>query len=327
MKIRLAILTTLSLISAAGCQKYQDTDSFCGEEHEVSLILGVPSTKSSVTEKEATINNARIYVFGSDNKLKLVKDVKSSVFNIYLTEGTYSFYTFVNFKSLPENPSTIDEVYGTATDLRDNNHDNLLMTGALKNQEISSDAALGITVKRLVARFTCNVTNNLKSPELAAKTFQIENLYITNVAGETDFALSRVPDEKGVWYNKMKFINGPADNITSHLNLYQSVAYQETVTPDDIFYAYPNPYSDPADRSRWSVRCTRFVLTARIGGVPYYYPVTVTPVESNKHYIVSINVTAPGVDNPEEIPVTQNYAQVNILVSDWDDGGTVPQTF
>jgi len=326
MKLKLIILSIISLTLPAGCQKNQETNLPEGEEHMVSLMLGVP-VKSQVTETEAAINKARVYVFDSNNRLKLVKDVKSSVFYIYLTEGTYSFYTFVNFNSLPENPSTIEEVFATTTDLRDNNLNNLLMTGTLPDQEINSDATLGITVKRLVAKFTCNVTNNLKSPELAAQAFQIEDLYITNVIGETDFATSRVPDASGLWYNPMKFVNGPADNITSHLSIYKTVPYQETATTDDIFYAYPNPWSDPADRSQWSTRCTRYVLKARIGGVPYYYPVTVTPVESNKHYIVSINVTAPGLDNPEDIPVTQNFAQVNIRISDWDDGGTIPQTF
>lgn len=327
MKLKLITLTTLLMISFTGCQKGRSTPGSDGEKHAVTLLLGMP-TKSSVTETEANINNARIYVFSSnDNNLVLVKDVKSSVFNIYLTEGVYSFYTFVNFTSLPEKPSSIDEVYACTTYLTDNEPAKLVMTGALPDQEINSDASLGITVKRLVAKFTVNVTNNLKSPDLIAKGFQIEDIYITNVVGETNLGQTRIPDADGKWYNRMRYENGEADGMTSKLSLNKSVPHQQTVTVDEAFYAYPNPYSDPEDRTEWSVRCTRYVLRARIGNIPYYYPVTVTPVEANKHYIVSINVTAPGVDNPEAIPQTQNFAQVSIKISDWDDGGTIPQTF
>ncbi len=327
MKLKLITLTTIFLMSFTGCQKdcITTVHRSDGEQHAVTLMLGVP-TKSSVTETEAQVNKARIYVFSSENdELVLVKDIKSSVFNIYLTEGTYSFYTFVNFKSLPEKPSSIDEVYACTTNLTDNEPGNLVMAGALPNQKITADATLGVTVKRLAAKFTFTVTNHLKSQDFTK--FEIEDLFITNVVGETNFGLTMNPDASGIWYNKMTFINGSADKVTSKLNIYKEVPLNETTTTDDAFYAYPNPNPDPEDRTEWSVRCTRFVLKGRIDNVPYYYPVTVTPVEANKHYIVTIEVTAPGVNYPEEVPQTQNFALVSVKVSDWDDGGTIPQTF
>lgn len=154
------------------------------------------------------------------------------------------------------------------------------------------------------------VNRDFTSAALAALDFSIDEIFITNVAGDVNYGLTDNPVE---WYNKMDYSSELA--MFTHDAPAASVANEEAYSTQHTFYCYPNKAAD-SDAASWSPRRTRLVLKTTLGTDTYYYPVTLPELENNRSYELEITITRPGSDNAD-MPVSFEDCAFEITVKPW----------
>ncbi len=333
MKIReQTIVLAAAALSLVSCDIYQEKCGDCsGSRVSVSLggIVSAVTTRAEGVgyEDESAVNSVQVYAFSSpDGKFvdRAAGTGTEECLEFYLLNSTYDFLAFVNCPELPSAPETRSDLESIVTELADNSTGGFQMCGSLERQTIQADSRLTVEVRRIVAKVTYVCCVNMKSASLAALPFRVRGIYMTNVCGENNYALSAAPDIGGIWYNRRNIEDsGSVAELISSGNMDEIVAQGDSIQTGHSFYLYPNPWPDPDDRGGWSLRRTRFVLKADIGGVTTYYPVTIPQVERNKHYEIDLTITGWGVDDPEDIPGTSSLAEVEIRVAEWEDGGRI----
>lgn len=331
MKIRnLIIASTAVALTLVSCDVYQEKCNTCSVSR-VNVKLGgsvpvvVTRAEGVKEEDEYAVNSVQLYVFSSaDGRFVERMTYSESSYDFYLFNSTYDFLAFVNCPELPAAPESRAVLEKTVSKLSDNGTANIQMCGALERQTIQADSQLTVEVSRIVAKVTYVCRVEMKSATLAAEPFHVKELFMTNVCGENDYALDAAPGLEGIWYNRRNLeSSGTVSNLISSGEMEHIVPQGDSIQTGHTFYVYPNPFSDPDDRSGWSQRRTRFVLKAEIGGMNTYYPVTIPCVERNKHYEIDLTITGRGVDDPEDIPGTSFLAEAAIRVADWEDGGKI----
>ena len=313
---------------AAACER--DTCSLCPETPElrhVQLVLSGPAVRtraSSVTEEqESAVTECSLFVYSRDGRLVNKYDSKSGLFDFYLTDETYDFVAVANKPQLPSS-HTRDELFAQPTQLAENAVGHFVMAGSLPDHVIQSDEKITIGVRRVVSKVTYRIRTAFTGT-LATKPFRIEEIYLTNVAGENNLGLTAPPDASGRWYHPMNRsgVNGGTVDDLLYGKIDAAMAAVDSIWSGHTFYLYPNASPDSHDKENWSARCTRFVVKATLDGTTTYYPVTIPVAGSNKHYNIDLTISNYGVEHPEDIPQKNEYLDVVITASEWEDGGTI----
>ena len=326
---RFLFVTALLLVAAPGCDR--EPCAVCGEEplpRHVTLTLErcVPATRSADVSQEAEgwVSRCLLYVFSRGGSLVGSYPSSDGIFEFYLTDETYDFVAVANKEVLPSAPPTKESLLSTVTTLSENDTSRFVMVGSLNNHLIAADEKITVEVSRLVAKVTCLVRTAFTGI-LAERPFVVEDIFLTNVAGENDLTLSRsVPDASGTWYNRMDLAKTgdtghPAEFL--HERVGRQMAASDSLGDGLCFYAYPNSSADSHDKDRWGSRCTRFVVRATLGGKRYYYPVTLEEVRPNRHYHIDLTIAGYGFDHPEDQDSPDGSAAASVTVSPWVDGG------
>ena len=308
------------LLCAAACNKPSLSEVDPSPIPEMAtLTVGVssgPATKSTsiTSEDEAAVSNLQVLVFRTNGALDAYGTVdNASELQISCTTGEKKVYAVVNAPSLAA-ISTEDALKATSSLLADNTSTAFEMIGST-TVTLPHAGTVNIDVNRIVSKIVLkSVTKNFTSAALAAKTFTIDEIFITNVAGDINFGLTAAPT---VWFNQKAYASEQA--------AFTHDAPDVTVgsTPygtEHRFYAYPNPTStspDPEGGDTWSPRHTRLVLKTTLGTDIYYYPITLPILEPNKSYeINNLTITRPGSSDPD-IPVSINDCTFSITVLPW----------
>ena len=184
------------------------------------------------------------------------------------------------------------------------------MIGHQDGVDLPEDSPVTIDVHRLAARVVIKkITRAFTAAALAAKSFSIDQIFLINVAGDTNYGETAAPS---VWFNKQAYASEQA--AFTYDAPAASLANNASYSTVHSFFAYPNASAD-SDAAVWSPRHTRLVVKATLGTDVYYYPITLPALESNKSYeIEELILTRPGSDDPDKpVSIQECTFQINVL--------------
>ena len=282
-----------------------------GERTELTVGIATELTRSTTitADDEVKVNNLQVFVFRGDALDAYgVADNASSV-TVSCTKGDREVYAVVNAPDLKD-IATKTDLLAAKSALSDNNESNFVMIGKT-NADLPSELPVNVEVDRIVSKVVLKTVNRaFTSAALAALNFSIDEIFITNVAGDVNYGLTDNPLE---WYNKMDYNSEMA--MFTHDAPAASVVNEEAYSTQHTFYCYPNKAAD-SDAASWSPRRTRLVLKTTLGTDTYYYPVTLPELENNKSYELELTITRPGSESPDN-PVSFADCTFSISVKPW----------
>ena len=282
-----------------------------GERTELTVGIATGMTKSTTitAEDEVKVNNLQVFVFRGDALDAYGVADNASTVTVSCTKGNREVYAVVNAPDLKD-IATKTDLLATKSALSDNDESNFVMIGKT-NADLPSELPVNVEVDRIVSKVVLKTVNRaFTSAALAALNFSIDEIFITNVAGDVNYGLTDNPLE---WYNKMDYNSEMA--MFTHDAPAASVFNEEAYSTLHTFYCYPNKAAD-SDATSWSPRRTRLVLKTTLGTDTYYYPVTLPELENNKSYELELTITRPGSDSPDN-PVSFADCTFSISVKPW----------
>ena len=282
-----------------------------GERTELTVGIATGMTKSTTitAEDEVKVNNLQVFVFRGDALDAYGVADNASTVTVSCTKGNREVYAVVNAPDLKD-IATKTDLLATKSALSDNDESNFVMIGKT-NADLPSELPVNVEVDRIVSKVVLKTVNRaFTSAALAALNFSIDEIFITNVAGDVNYGLTDNPLE---WYNKMDYNSEMA--MFTHDAPAASVVNEEAYSTQHTFYCYPNKAAD-SDATSWSPRRTRLVLKTTLGTDTYYYPVTLPELENNKSYELELTITRPGSDSPDN-PVSFADCTFSISVKPW----------
>ena len=282
-----------------------------GERTELTVDIATGMTKSTTitAEDEVKVNNLQVFVFRGDALDAYGVADNASTVTVSCTKGNREVYAVVNAPDLKD-IATKTDLLAAKSALSDNDESNFVMIGKT-NADLPSELPVNVEVDRIVSKVVLKTVNRaFTSAALAALNFSIDEIFITNVAGDVNYGLTDNPLE---WYNKMDYNSEMA--MFTHDAPAASVVNEEAYSTQHTFYCYPNKAAD-SDATSWSPRRTRLVLKTTLGTDTYYYPVTLPELENNKSYELELTITRPGSDNAD-MPVSFEDCAFEITVKPW----------
>ena len=282
-----------------------------GERTELTVGIATGMTKSTTitAEDEVKVNNLQVFVFRGDALDAYGVADNASTVTVSCTKGNREVYAVVNAPDLKD-IATKTDLLAAKSALSDNDESNFVMIGKT-NADLPSELPVNVEVDRIVSKVVLKTVNRaFSSAALAALNFSIDEIFITNVAGDVNYGLTDNPLE---WYNKMDYNSEMA--MFTHDAPAASVVNEEAYSTQHTFYCYPNKAAD-SDATSWSPRRTRLVLKTTLGTDTYYYPVTLPELENNKSYELELTITRPGSDNAD-MPVSFEDCAFEITVKPW----------
>lgn len=282
-----------------------------GERTELTVGIATGMTKSTTitADDEVKVNNLQVFVFRGDALDAYGVADNASTVTVSCTKGNREVYAVVNAPDLKD-IATKTDLLAAKSALSDNDESNFVMIGKT-NADLPSELPVNVEVDRIVSKVVLKTVNRaFTSAALAALNFSIDEIFITNVAGDVNYDLTDNPLE---WYNKMDYNSEMA--MFTHDAPAASVVNEEAYSTLHTFYCYPNKAAD-SDATSWSPRRTRLVLKTTLGTDTYYYPVTLPELENNKSYELELTITRPGSDNAD-MPVSFEDCAFEITVKPW----------
>ena len=323
-----AVAATLCTVA---CNKNMDTQinevpNPANEQERFELKVQVRSGGDLVQTKSTTItpasevivNNLQVFVFRGDALDAYGKVTGEDEITLSCTGGERQVYALVNCPDLSA-ISTKTALLAASSQLSGNGPTSFQMIGHQDEVDLPDDSPVTIDVHRLAARVVIKkISRDFTVSALAAKSLTIDQIFITNVAGDINYGETASPS---VWYNKMAYSNEQA--LFTYDAPASSLANAASYSTAHSFYAYPNPTVGDAEAGSWSARHTRLVVKTTLGTDVYYYPITLPVLQANKSYeIEELILTRPGSDNPDK-PVSFQDCTFQLNVVDWT---TVPVT-
>lgn len=296
------------------------------------------ATKSALSGlDEKKVRSLQVFVFNaSTGKKETDKFVTASSLTITSPVGNKHLWAVVNHERFAD-ITTESALKETVCDLSDNYTSAggicLVMAGEKDVTVTQENISVEVNVTRLVSRIVLRkVTRAFADTYLKDCTFTIKDIYLKNVAGDTNFSLDKNGNEwnikdPSVWYNRMRDENTSAVTplICDH-NL--GIACEEGTAKDidRVWYACPNPTSGDSNAADWSARHTRLVVHAEVtgygnsGAIQSYYTFTLPVLKRNSSYEISgITFTMLGKSNDDDDTVTDTgIASITLSVKDWD---------
>ncbi len=273
-------------------------------------------------EEETRINSVQLYIFSSEGTLLQKITGNGREYEVILPNECCTFCCFVNSPALPSAPSSIEELFMCESYLWNNSRGSFQMTGLL-TADIDSDMELEIVVHRMVAKVECIIRTEFGNSHLAEMPFTLHRIYLTNVAGKNNFALTAMQGDDGLWYNKMGYQQSSCDNLICGSLINRPMNDRDSLLIDETLYPYPNSNIDCFDRTLWSARKTRLIIEATLGETLWYYPVTMEKSVANTHYLYDITITREGVSHPEEPVKEPGTLKTIVKIQEWNEGGEI----
>lgn len=341
--IKKLVFLLLLLSCARPLPPLTDTPEEMGSWVEVLFQAG-DGTKTEVPGDVSESNISRWAVFAFDDAsgwFRYATSLSASGIPLKLLVGhAYTCFAIVNYPTsgtgafLPSTVRTPADLTDKIAYLGDNGNGSLLMFGAesvLLTDEVPTTQTIHVT--RLVSRIdvTRVAVDFSAKPELAAKTFTLKHIYITNAYRttryEADYSPSQLSSSRASWYNSGGWHRGEAaetgmDALLGKRDINTVITAGTPYTNRCTFYAFPNaiPLSDDTHQMDvWEKRCTRIVLEATLDGETLYYQVNVPEMARNHIYSASdIVILGRGSRDPEIIDIPDDDSLV--ITVTWQDG-------
>ena len=370
MKEHLTLLRLLALaaLAAAGCAKpLPDIDPTAptGTGPLVEVVFSASDGGDGVLTRATGLTPAheqavgRWAVFAFDDEsgwYACATSASGTSVSISLRAGrSYTCYALVNYPVTGAgafNPAAVkapSDLTGKLAYLSDNALSSILMYGSvpLTPQAADYDPGSGtvpsvqttVSVSRLVSRIdVLRVGVDFSDkPHLAAKTFTLRHIYVTNTYRTTrygsDYSYAELSASRSAWYNTMGWHRGESAEAGMDL-LLGDRGIDAVLTPSaphtvqHSFYVFPNPTPRSADHhetDEWSRRSTRIILEATSGDDTVYYQVNLPAMERNHIYSAqSIVIRGRGSNDPELMDVDPDVIDAPIVSDDeWDTGDDI----
>lgn len=324
-KISSAALAALACIA---CEKKGDVEEYADSE-PVTLEVVIPSAVTKVTSvgNEEAVSSYQIFVYSSDDSMLetyTTSGGESSSVKLKCTTGQKEIVVLANAPDMKSYVS-LASLKSAYSRLEHNDVGSLVMEGSTA-VNLTASSTVEIQLKRLVAKIRLkNVTLDFDSDAYSDMDFKILSAYLINVPADKKY-LGTVSAAQGYgpteWYNKLGYQSDDAYDSILHDDINEVVDGE--YSDEHVFYCYPNPYQTDDYSSVWSVRPTRLVVEAELGGVRYYYPVSLPELKQNTAYDVSLVVTRPGkTDVNDEVKKYDETFSIEIV--DWADGSVVEE--
>ena len=314
-----AALTSAGTIS---CNKENTVEI---PEERVEIHFGIDDIVTKATNisaaDEIEVNNLQVFVFRADGALDAYGSAEAESLTLSCTTGDRKIYAAVNAPTL----STVSDstvLLSKTTDLSDNSTDSFVMFGR-KDENISGAQNIVVPVTRKVAKVSVNsITTDFTSAIYQGQTFTVKDIYLINVAGDAKYSLEGAPTK---WYNqRRKSTELAALTVDSGINY--TIANKESYNTNHSFYCYPNPTTSDTSAEIWSPRYTRLVIETTLGGITYYYPISIPGIQANHTYTVtSLKITRPGSTDPD-VPVSSAECTFSVTGNDWITGTRTTET-
>lgn len=311
----------LALSVLAACDVKETRYESCGKEM-IELGVSLPSGMTKVTGEsgEGAVADLQVFVFDESGALEAYGHTASSSLTLNCYPGSKKAVALVNAPSYSEITS-YSGLTAKLSSLTDNAVGRLVMEGET-DVRLTSSTSVTVPVSRIAAKITLkSVVNAMELEYHRKQTFALTSVYLINVAGDREYLGDSAPTQ---WYNKMKYESASPSFLWQSLNG-KVLSYSGTHDDGNYFYCYPNHTEEDFNDGSWKPRHTRLVVEATLGGNTCYYPVTLPEVDQNTAYEISLTVTRPGSDSPDD-PVDTHSAEFKIKVVDWIDGGDINET-
>lgn len=299
--------------------------------------------------REEKVNRWAVFVFDQESEWFAYGSSSDEGIIVNLRAGrTYQCYSLVNYPLSgpgaidPSSVRSADELTNKLASLSYNRTDNLVMYGSATvspsaqpqggEGEVVPETTI-IHVKRLVSRLdvTRVAVDFSGKPALAAKTFTLRRIYVTNAYRYARYASDYIYEElsasRSSWYNSGGWHRGETgdpdcDALLGSPALDVRIETGSPYTVTHSFYTFPNPTSKALDNRQmdlWTRRCTRIILECTMDEKTYYYPVDVPAMERNRIYTVSdIVIKGNGSLDEEELDFDPEALEVTFSPSmDW----------
>lgn len=322
----LAMLAMASCTKDGDCTSCPDADNNQEQQTEEKGILKISmafpedeaetralTAYTTVQPYEKSVNRIQVLIFDAAGRLNAYRDLgTSSTASISTTTGTKKVWAVINGPDLSGIASE-SALKGKEISLSSNSTSasaGFVMAGSTTCSLTTAGATTAVTVSRLTGRIALtSVTNSLPS---VYPTLTVKKVYAINVVGSQNLAgtgaaapsLNLGSDKGAVPALLSKTVGKAVSRGASY-----------TPTTPDLFYGYSNATSTK----------TRLVVEADIAGQTYYYPVTISSLERNKAYTVSINILNLGSDDPDK-PVEKGTISVSISVAGWQSGASYEES-
>lgn len=290
----------------------------------VRIVGADPSTKAdhynpTAAGAERAVKSVQVLVFRDGVIDKYVNAGTSLTPSaIETTVGVKTVYVVLNAPSLAA-IATEEALKATTEALSVNSTDastgSFVMVG--KNTvtvaaDVTNDCP--VTVKRRVCRLVIgSVQNNLIS---ALGSITVKGVFVVNGGSDMPLDPTVTASTAAPAYNVAGRHSGskitttsdaPADLLMDATSY--SVANGATGTTPAVLYAYPH--------TKTGSQALRATVLATIGGVDYYYPVTIPDPVANASYTCTLVITNLGSTDPN-VEVTKGSATVTVTIAEWD---------
>ena len=261
---------------------------------------GDPTRTTSATDaQEDRINDLQVFIFGPGGERDgYGHRTGSGDLAVRTYTGVHDVWAVTNAPDLGA-VATRDDLLSTVARLDAQTAGSFLHVG-----HAQADLAAGGTVQLSTEHLVSRCVLRKLTSRLPSGTLTLTDLFLTNVAGDGDFAASASPT---LWYNRMglqyeldRFLH---DEITPSGG---TLLPGDTYAQDHRFYMMPNLVEEDDRSSVWGPRRTRLVARAELDGETFFYPVSLPSGANNLSYVLSeMVVSRIGVQDPEtEIPFT-----------------------
>ncbi len=323
MKLKFLFAAAAALMSVA-CSEPVGMESVQKNELvELEISVDGMQTKAASAAGETTVKDVQVFIFGKTSKqLESYGSAASGSVKLSATPGEKTICTLVNAPAISD-VNNYDAFSQKVSFLKDNASGGFVMEGIRSKKLASAKDTAKVKVDRLVSKVTlASVANQLEAP-YSELSFSVNKVYLINVLGEARyFGDVTGLTGKETWHNKKTYSAEASTSIPAltyeAFSTPVSVENAKSYTTPHYFYCYPNPTDKTQDSSNstWSVRCTRLVVEISLGGVSYFYPVTIPAMKQNTEYKVNLVVTRPG-STDADIPFEKDAATVTVEVVDW----------
>ena len=310
----------------------------------VSQELQTKAVSTTALDHEKQLNKMRVLVYDSAGELykdealtspftsKTIPNVKT---------GTYSVYALANTCAAVSDVKTTAKLSATAVTLSDCSFTastGFVMHGGQTGISVAAGSTAtpaNIAVTRYPARVKLVSVKNGLAASLGDLT--VENVMLIN--GYSSWNLGATGSPTTSMNAAGRSGNGSGDIIASAASAdLAAYSFKEVPAADQTlasgsaaktygyyFYSFPNTVSTDKTGAKVTGGKARLVVKAKFGGKSYYYPVTLSSIERNKCYDVSLIITGAGSDDPN-VPVVKGSLGVTISVSDWTEGSDYTET-
>ena len=305
------------------------------ETFSVTFVLdsdGAGSTRAATAVDETSIDNACLYFVDEGGAVVDAVSVESNIVLRNFEVGTYKVYAVANCGVTERSFSSESEISDCVRSLA--SEAGAFSMVATKTFSVPEDKTCNLTAERLVSKVEIDKISIDFSqyPDLTAKTFTIDSIYLVNVAGQSTLAdgLDYIPASSS-WINKRGYTQSQSDALVCEA-VRRTVTKSSPHTVPHYFYCYQNNTTTDSHAAAWSARHTRLVIACTLGTVKTYYPIDITGpggrLARNCRYVINeLVITDLGSSSPDQVITGSMPYNFSSEVKSWEGTHTISERF